>query len=78
MLKGTSKKKRSREEMEEVKNVEEQLSFNKQEFLRKHKELLKANDKLNEEIELHRHNEKILNDLHMNGVIDELGQPLMK
>jgi hypothetical protein len=43
MLKGSSKKKRSREEMEEVKQVEKELAFNKQEFLRKHKELVQAN-----------------------------------
>ena len=50
MLKSRSKKKRSREEMEEVKDVEQNLNTNKHEFLKQHKRLRDANDALNEEV----------------------------
>jgi hypothetical protein len=50
MSKIGSKKKRSREEMEEVKDVEQNLYNNKLEFLKQHKRLRDANDALNEEV----------------------------
>ena len=50
MLKSGSMKKRSREEMEEVKDVEQNLNTNKHEFLKQNKRLRDANDALDEEV----------------------------
>ena len=73
LLKGSSKKKRSRAEIEEVKQEEAMLSSNKQEFLRQYK-MLKTNH--NNDGEMQRNIEKnqlILNKLFEKGVIDADG-----
>lgn len=77
LLKASSKKKRSREELEEVKEEESKLNENKHEFLHQHKRLREANQHLQDEVQRHRKNEILLNNLYEQGVIDDAGQPVM-
>jgi hypothetical protein len=74
LLKGSSKKKRSRKEMEEVKIEEEHLERDKQDFLRQVKMMKVAQEQLQEELAKHRKNEEILTNLHSQGVIDNSGR----
>ena len=53
MLKGSSKKKRSRLEMEEVKHEEDELNEDKQEFLKQYKKLKLDHDNLKVELDGH-------------------------
>ena len=53
MLKGSSKKKRSRLEMEEVKHEENELNEDKQEFLKQYKKLKLDHDNLKVELDGH-------------------------
>jgi len=64
--------------MEEVKGEEVELNQDKQQFLRKVKQLKTEHGYLQEEIERHRKNEEILNKLHMSGLIDDKGNPVMR
>ncbi len=76
MIKGSSKKKRSRAELEEVKQEEELLNRNKQEFLRQFKQLKGHNGLpvvINENVAK---NQNILNKLWADGVIDDVGNVL--
>ena len=77
MLKGSSKKKRSRQEMEEVKYEEELLNEDKQAFLKLHKKLKQDQELLKHELDAHRKNEEHLNRLHAQGVIDAKGNPVL-
>ena len=77
LLKGSSKKKRTRDEIEEVKHEEEKLSENKQEFLRKHKRLRGVEDELERTKANVEANEELLNRLFEEGVIDNNGNILM-
>ena len=53
MLKGSSKKKRSRQEMEEVKHEEDELNEDKHSFLRQYKKLKTEHEMLKVENEGH-------------------------
>jgi len=77
LLKGDSKKKRSHEELEEVKSEESVLQENRQDYLRNVKQMKRNYFELEKEVERHRQNEEILNQLHQEGVIDELGNILI-
>jgi predicted nuclease with TOPRIM domain len=77
LLKVDSKKKRSFEELEEVKGEESQLQLNRQDYLRNVKKMKYDYSELEKEIERHRHNKTILNQLHQEGVIDESGNVLI-
>ena len=77
MLKGDSKKKRSHEELEEVKSEESMLQENRQDYLRNVKQMKRNYFESEKEVERHRQNEEILNQLHQEGVIDELGNILI-
>jgi hypothetical protein len=50
LLKGSSKKKRSRQEMEEVKHEEEHLERDKQDFLRQVKMMKAAHEEMHTEL----------------------------
>jgi hypothetical protein len=77
LLKGNSKKKRSVEELEEVKSEEFELHSNRQGYLRNVKLMKQNYVELEREVERHRHNEELLNQLHSEGVIDESGNVLV-
>jgi predicted nuclease with TOPRIM domain len=77
LLKGDSKKKRSHEELEEVKSEESMLQENRQDYLRNVKQMKRNYFESEKEVERHRQNEEILNQLHQEGVIDELGNILI-
>lgn len=64
LLKGDSKKKRSLEELEEVKSEESELHVNRQGYLRNVKQMKRNYIELEREVERHRHNEALLNQLH--------------
>jgi len=64
LLKGGSKKKRSRAEMEEVKGKEALLESDKQQFLREFKKLKQDQNHIGEEMQQYRAQEEILNRLH--------------
>ena len=53
MLKGSSKKKRSRVEMEEVKHEEDELNEDKQEFLKQYKKLKLEHSNMKGELDGH-------------------------
>ena len=76
LLKGSSKKKRSRLEMEEVKHEEDQLNADKHLFLKQHKKLKQEHELLHQQLQGHKKNEETLNRLHAQGVIDEIGNPV--
>ena len=73
MLKDSSKKKRSRAEIEEVKQEEELLNNNRQEFLRQFKQMKSSDNTMGEMQRNIEKNERILNNLFTRGVIDEEG-----
>ena len=73
MLKGSSKKKRSRAEMEEVKHEEDLLNDNKQEFLRQFKYLKDNHGEMQIDVNKARDNAGVLNKLHHQGIIDAHG-----
>jgi predicted nuclease with TOPRIM domain len=77
LLKGNSKKKRSFEELEEVKSEESELHANRQRYLKNVKQMKQNYVELEREVERHRHNEELLNQLHSEGVIDEAGNVLL-
>jgi prefoldin subunit 5 len=60
----------------EVKYEEDQLSADKQMFLKQHKKLKQEHELLNQQIQAHKKNEETLNRLHAQGVIDERGNPV--
>jgi hypothetical protein len=73
LLKGSSKKKRSRRELEEVKDEEELLNKNRQEFLRTYKHL-KTNPERDQAAAAQvEKNQQILNKLFSQGLIDKQG-----
>ena len=76
-MKGSSKKKRSRQEMEEVKHEEDLLNADRHSFLKQHKKLRQEHELLCREMDGHRKNEETLNRLHAQGVIDERGNALI-
>jgi len=76
LLKESSKKKRSRKQMEEVKNEELHLKHDKQGLLREFKRLKSSNGMSSDDLEKHRKNERLLNSLHERGVIDDKGNPV--
>ena len=76
MLKVSSKKKRSREEMEEVKHEEDKLNDDKHSFLRQYKKLKTEHEMLKVENDAHSNNTHLINKLHEQGLIDAKGQPL--
>ena len=76
LLKGSSKKKRSRQEMEEVKHEETQLNADKHTFLQQHKKLKQEHELVQRELETHRKNADTLNRLHAQGIIDKQGHPM--
>jgi hypothetical protein len=73
MLKGSSKKKRSRAEMEEVKHEEDLLNDNKQEFLRQFKYFNSNHNDIGIDVNKAKDHVGILNKLHHQGVIDAHG-----
>lgn len=73
MLKGSSKKKRSRAEIEEVKEEEDLLNNNRQEFLRQFKLMKSSNNNVGDMQRNIEKNQRILNNLFTKGVIDEEG-----
>jgi hypothetical protein len=75
-LKGSSKKKRSRQEMEEVKFEEGQLNADRHAFLREHKKLKTEHELAQRELLDHKRNTEALQRLHAQGVIDDRGQPI--
>ena len=76
MLKPSSKKKRSRVEMEEVKHEEDQLNDDKHSFLRQFKKLKNDHEILKIENDGHSKNTDLLNKLHEDGFIDAKVKPL--
>ena len=76
MLKASSKKKRSRKEMEEVKHEEDELNEDKHSFLRQYKKLKNEHEMLKIENDGHSKNTHLLNKLHEDGIIDAKGKPL--
>ena len=78
LLKGSSKKKRSRAEIEEVKHEEDELNTNRQEFLRAYKHL-KTNPHHDPIVDAKvEKNQQILNQLFSQGVIDKQGNVVAK
>lgn len=73
MLKASSKKKRSRQEMEEVKHEEDALNDDKHSFLQQFKKLKQDHETLKGELDGHSKNTQILGKLHEQGIIDEKG-----
>ena len=73
MLKASSKKKRSRLEMEEVKHEEDALNDDKHFFLQQFKKLKQDHETLKGELDGHSKNTQILGKLHEQGVIDDKG-----
>ena len=76
MLKASSKKKRSRKEMEEVKHEEDELNEDKHSFLRQYKKLKNEHEMLKVENDGHSKNSHLLNKLHEDGIIDAKGKPI--
>lgn len=64
MLKNSSKKKRSKEEMEEVKHEEDLLNKDKQEFLREYKQLKSSDSMSGSSSEKMKRNQELLNKLY--------------
>lgn len=60
-----------------MKSEESELQSNRQDYLRSVKLLKHDYSELEREVERHRHNETILNQLHEEGVIDEGGNLLI-
>jgi len=77
MLKETTKRKRTREEMREVKNEEEKLGQNKQEYLKQAKRLRTEKENLMQEVIQLRKSDQVLRQLQEEGIVDEEGNPLM-
>ena len=73
MLKASSMKKRSRVEMEEVKQEEDELNDDKHSFLRQYKKLKNEHEMLKVENDAHSKNSHLLNNLHEQGLIDAKG-----
>ena len=73
LLKGSSKKKRSRQEIEEVKNEEEELKQDKQQVLRAYKQFKLGGGMPAERVAGDIRNEQILNNLFNMGVLDADG-----
>lgn len=77
LLKGSAKSKRKRNEIEEVKGEEEKLKANKFEYLREVKRLKKEKEDLDNRLVDLAGNEIILQNLLVEGVIDEAGNPIL-
>ena len=77
MLKETTKRKRTREEMREVKNEEEKLGQNKQEYLKQAKRLRTEKENPMQEVIQLRKSDQVLRQLQEEGIVDEEGNPLM-
>ena len=75
LLKGSSKKKRSKEEMEEVKHEETALKQDKQAFLQEFKRLKTNGEHPSVDETEARQNAAVLNNLSRQGIIDDNGNP---
>jgi hypothetical protein len=77
-LKETSHRKRTKVDLEEVKNEEEELKEDKQSYLRQSKRLKEEKQDLLNTIEALKHYEGLVNNLHHAGVIDHMGNPVQE
>ena len=78
MLKDTTKRKRTRAEMLNVKDEEERLKEDRQTYLQETKRLRREKDELQERLRRARQSEIILDKLAKEGLIDQEGNPLMR
>lgn len=76
MLKSNSKRKRRRDEIEEVKDVEKMLKDNKQKFLKEYKRMKSNEGMSNEEMEYLYGAKSRIESLIKEGYLDTNGRPL--
>jgi hypothetical protein len=73
LLKGMSKNKRKRSEIEEVKDEESKLNVDKQQYLKRVKQMREEFNTMKGEILVDRQAKSILENLQRQGVVDERG-----
>ena len=73
MMKDNSKRKRTRKEMEEVKELEESLKEDRQGFFQQTKRLRQERDLLQQQVVLLSQNQDDLEQLYNQGLVDENG-----
>ena len=78
MMKDCSKRKRTRQEMEEVKDFEKSLKEDRQIFLQDTKRLKMERDSLMHTVQEMSQKEEALRRLYENGIVDEDGNPLVQ
>jgi ABC-type iron transport system FetAB ATPase subunit len=76
MMKESTRRKRTRQEMMDVKDLEQSLKEDKQTFLREAKRLKNDKETLQRQVEELSHGEELLRRLYDMGVVDEHGNPL--
>ena len=76
MMKDCTKRKRTRDEMEEVREFEQSLKEDRHKFLQKTKRLKEERDELQQQVDSLSQSQQTVQQLYDRGLVDENGDPI--